>query len=84
MAFGVMGAHYQPGTCADRHNMIDHGMDVQAAIGAPRVLRGGRPRSSAACRHRLPAAERPRPRRGSRVLASGGAQAIRIDWRAAC
>ncbi|MCY1706604.1 gamma-glutamyltransferase [Pannonibacter sp. SL95] len=39
MSFGVMGGHYQP--CGHVHvltNMIDHGMDVQEAIDAPRLF----------------------------------------------
>ena len=78
-----MGAHYQPmGHMQIVTNMIDHGMDVQTAIDAPRaffvdqqtvVERGGEPPTA----HGLTA-------RGHHVaLASspwGGAQAIGIDW----
>jgi gamma-glutamyltranspeptidase / glutathione hydrolase len=38
-SFGVMGAHYQPmGHAQIVSNLIDYGMDVQAAIDAPRVF----------------------------------------------
>ena len=55
MPFGVMGAHYQPmGHAHIVTNMVDYGMDVQAAIDhAAHVLRRrDRPWSSAACRRR--------------------------------
>src|SRR5947199_10035338 len=39
MPFGVMGAHYQPmGHAQVITNMVDYGMDVQAAIDGPRPL----------------------------------------------
>ena len=39
MSFGVMGADYQPmGHAQVVTNMVDYGMDVQAAIDAPRVF----------------------------------------------
>ena len=39
MAFGVMGAHYQPmGHVQIVLNLVDYGMDVQSAIDAPRVF----------------------------------------------
>src|SRR5205085_4157553 len=39
MAFGVMGAHYQPmGHVQLITNMIDYGLDVQSAIDAPRAF----------------------------------------------
>jgi gamma-glutamyltranspeptidase/glutathione hydrolase len=83
MAFGVMGAHYQPmGHTQIVTNLVDHGMDLQAAIDAPRaffveqqtvVERG----LSAATLEGLRA-------RGHRVAFAqapwGGAQAIQIDW----
>ena len=39
LSFGVMGAHYQPmGHAQFITNMVDYGMDVQAAIDAPRAF----------------------------------------------
>src|SRR5262249_59112578 len=39
MSFGVMGAHYQPmGHAQVVTNIVDYGMDVQAAIDAPRAF----------------------------------------------
>ena len=39
LSFGVMGAHYQPmGHAQVITNMVDYGMDVQAAIDAPRAF----------------------------------------------
>jgi gamma-glutamyltranspeptidase/glutathione hydrolase len=83
LAFGVMGAHYQPmGHAQIITNLLDHGMDVQAAIDAPRaffvgqqtIIERGLPASTAAG-----LAER-----GHQVAIApapwGGAQAIRIDW----
>ena len=55
MPFGVMGADYQPmGHAHVVTNMVDYGMDVQAAIDhAAHVLSKARPPwSSAACRRR--------------------------------
>jgi gamma-glutamyltranspeptidase/glutathione hydrolase len=84
MAFGVMGAHYQPmGHAQLVTNLVDYGMDVQAAIDAPRAFFVGEQTQ----------VERGLPRasvdgliaRGhDAVLAPlpwGGAQAIRIDAR---
>ena len=54
MSLGVMGA-----LPADGHvqssvpNLVDYGMDVQAAIDAPRVLEGELTWSNAACRQHL-------------------------------
>src|SRR5882672_3896600 len=82
MAFGVMGAHYQPmGHVQLVTNLVDYGMDVQAAIDAPRaffvgeqtVVERGLPRAAveglAARGHDVVTAQLP----------WGGAQAIRID-----
>ena len=83
LAFGVMGGSYQSmGHAHAISNMVDHGMDVQAALDAPRafwedgtivVERG----VSAATADGLKA-------RGHQVavrpLPLGGGQAIRIDW----
>jgi gamma-glutamyltranspeptidase / glutathione hydrolase len=83
MAFGVMGAHYQPmGHAQVVTNMVDYGMDVQAAIDAPRaffvdgqtVVERGLPRSTIDALttrgHEVTLAQSP----------WGGGQAIRIDW----
>jgi gamma-glutamyltranspeptidase/glutathione hydrolase len=84
MVFGVMGAHYQPmGHVHVVTNMVDHGMDVQAAIDAPRaffvndqtVVERGILR---------PTIEGLRARGHEVALAHspwGGGQAIQIDWR---
>ena len=67
MAFGVMGAHYQPmGHVQIVTNMVDYGMDVQAAIDAPRAFFDG---AETVVERGLPLAtvaglERARPRRG--------------------
>jgi gamma-glutamyltranspeptidase/glutathione hydrolase len=83
LSFGVMGAHYQPmGHVEVVVNMIDYGMDVQAAIDAPRVFFEGE----------KTVVERGVPMQtieglkalGHDVMARpspwGGGQAIRIDW----
>ncbi|MCH9020987.1 MAG: gamma-glutamyltransferase [Proteobacteria bacterium] len=83
MTFGVKGAHYQPfGHVHFLTNVIDYGMDLQAALDAPRVFRYGEicevergiPRDSArgleALGHQVEIAKSP----------LGGGQAIRIDW----
>ena len=82
LAFGVMGAHYQPmGHSQIITNLVDYDMDVQAAIDAPRaffvgdetIVERGLPR---ACIEGLRA-------RGHHVVIAaspwGGGQAIRID-----
>jgi gamma-glutamyltranspeptidase / glutathione hydrolase len=83
LAFGVMGAHYQPmGHAQFVTNLIDYGMDVQAAIDAPRaffvrdksvVERGLPPASIEGLRARGHDVE-------LAVSPWGGGQAIRIDW----
>ena len=83
MSFGVMGGHYQAvGHAHVIGNMVDHGMDVQAAIDAPRVFFDGditlvERAVSAATVAGLEA-------RGHdvavRPLPLGGGQAIQIDW----
>jgi len=83
MPFGVMGAHYQPmGHAQLVTNIVDYGMDVQAAIDAPRaffagtasIVERGVPPSTIAGLKRLghELVEAPSP--------WGGGQAIRIDW----
>jgi gamma-glutamyltranspeptidase / glutathione hydrolase len=83
MPFGVMGAHYQPmGHAQVITNVVDYGMDVQAAIDAPRaffvdaasVVERGLPGATLAGLED----------RGHLVVTAplpwGGGQAIRIDW----
>jgi gamma-glutamyltranspeptidase/glutathione hydrolase len=83
LAFGVMGGGYQAmGHAHVVSNMVDHGMDVQQAIDAPRVFAEG---AKTVIERGVPAATveglksrghdiavRPQP--------YGGGQAIRIDW----
>ena len=83
MPFGVMGAHYQPmGHAHVITNMVDYGMDPQAAIDLPRVFYEG---EDTQVERGIPAAtvEELR-RRGHTVVVKesphGGGQAIRIDW----
>ena len=83
MAFGVMGAHYQPmGHVQIVTNMVDHGMDVQSAIDSPRAFFVG---EDTVLERGVPAATAEGlAARGHRVAKAaapwGGAQAIRIDW----
>jgi gamma-glutamyltranspeptidase/glutathione hydrolase len=83
LSFGVMGAHYQPmGHVQVVTNMVDYGMDVQAAIDGPRaffeggetVVERGVPGATVAGLKARghDVALRPAP--------LGGGQAIRIDW----
>ncbi len=82
LAFGVMGAHYQPmGHAQLVTGMVDHGLDVQAAIDAPRVFFVG---EETVVERGLPAATlQELTARGHRLVVApapwGGAQAIRID-----
>jgi gamma-glutamyltranspeptidase/glutathione hydrolase len=83
LSFGVMGAHYQPmGHGQFITNMVDYGMDVQAAIEAPRAFFVG---ESSVVERGLPdtTVEGLRARHHDVVRAPspwGGAQAIGIDW----
>jgi gamma-glutamyltranspeptidase / glutathione hydrolase len=83
MPFGVMGADYQPmGHAHVITNMVDYGMDVQAAIDHPRVFFEG---EKTEVERGVPAATVEALRsRGhdvvSRPLPFGGGQAIVIDW----
>ena len=83
LSFGVMGAHFQPmGHTLVVTNIVDFGMDVQAAIDSPRAFFEGP----------VTLVERGIPAdtiaglkaRGHEVLVSpypmGGGQAIAIDW----
>lgn len=84
VAFGVMGAHYQPmGHVQMMLNMVDYGMDVQSAIDAPRAFFEG---DSTVVERSMPqAVVDGLTSRGHRVVTAptpwGGAQAIRIDWK---
>ncbi len=82
MAFGVMGGHYQAaGHVRFVSNLVDHGMDPQRAIEAPRsFVEDGELRLEAG----YPAAHHARlAALGHRVVVPpmpiGGAQAIRLD-----
>jgi gamma-glutamyltranspeptidase / glutathione hydrolase len=83
LSFGVMGAHYQPmGHAHVITNMIDYGMDVQAAIDFPRVFFEG---DDTLVERGVPQATRTGlAERGHNVAVRpsphGGGQAIRIDW----
>jgi gamma-glutamyltranspeptidase / glutathione hydrolase len=83
MSFGVMGGHYQAvGHAHVIGNMVDHGMDVQAAIDAPRVFFDGD--VTLVERGVSTAAVAGLKARGHNVavrpLPLGGGQAIQIDW----
>jgi gamma-glutamyltranspeptidase/glutathione hydrolase len=84
VAFGVMGAHYQPmGHVQMVLNLYDYGMDIQSAIDAPRAFFAG---ESTVVERGLPVAtvEGLKARGHNIVIAPspwGGAQAIRIDWK---
>ena len=83
MSFGVMGADYQPmGHAHVITNMVDYGMDVQAAIDSPRIFFLG---EQSEVEHGVSAATIAGLKaRGHdvavRPLPFGGGQAIRIDW----
>jgi gamma-glutamyltranspeptidase/glutathione hydrolase len=78
-----MGAHYQPmGHVQVVTNIVDHGMDVQTAIDAPRVFFVG---EETVVEQNLPRAtiETLRARGHDVTFAHapwGGSQAIHIDW----
>src|SRR5215470_12987604 len=83
LAFGVMEGSYQPmGHAHVISNMVDYGMDVQAAIDAPRVFFEGA--HTLVERGVSAAAVEGLTARGHdvrvRPLPLGGGQAIRIDW----
>ncbi len=83
MPFGVMGADYQPmGHTQVVTNIIDYGMDVQAAIDAPRMFYEG---ETTVVERAVPAATVAGLKsRGHDVALRpaplGGGQAIVIDW----
>jgi len=83
MSFGVMGADYQPmGHTHVVTNMVDYGMDVQAAIDDPRIFYEGdvsvvENGVSAAAVDGLKARGHTVARR---PLPLGGGQTIAIDW----
>jgi gamma-glutamyltranspeptidase/glutathione hydrolase len=85
MPFGVMGGDYQPfGHVHLLTNILDFGMDPQAALDFPRVFYGG---DTALVERGIPAASAAGLRqRGHKVETAseplGGGQAIRIDWQA--
>ena len=84
MPFGVMGADYQPmGHTHVITNMVDYGMDVQAAIDHPRMFYEG---ETTEVERGVPAATvEGLKRRGHNVALRpapwGGGQAIVIDWK---
>jgi gamma-glutamyltranspeptidase/glutathione hydrolase len=84
MPFGVMGGHFQPmGQTLFLSNLLEHGLDVQQALDAPRVLSLG---GAVEVERGLPAATRQGlVARGHRlaeiVKPHGGGQAIWIDPR---
>jgi gamma-glutamyltranspeptidase/glutathione hydrolase len=83
MAFGVMGGGYQAmGHAHFVSNLVDYGMDLQAAIDEPRIFFEGEPvvverGVSEAVFQDLRARGHDAIRR---PVPLGGAQAIRIDW----
>jgi gamma-glutamyltranspeptidase/glutathione hydrolase len=83
MSFGVMGAHYQPmGHMQVVTNIVDFGMDVQAAIDFPRLFIEN---DEVVVEQGIaPAAIEGLRERGHRVAMRGspwgGGQAIQIDW----
>jgi gamma-glutamyltranspeptidase/glutathione hydrolase len=83
MPFGVMGAHYQPmGHTQVITNVVDYGLDPQAAIDMPRAFFVGD--ASVVERGVPPATVAGLEQRGHRVMVAptpwGGGQAIAIDW----
>jgi gamma-glutamyltranspeptidase / glutathione hydrolase len=83
LAFGVMGANFQPmGHAQVITNLVDYGMDLQAAIDAPRVFFEGE--DTVVERGVRAAAVEGLTARGHQVTVRerpwGGAQAIAIDW----
>jgi len=85
MPYGVMGGAYQPfGHVHFLTNLLDYGMDPQAALDAPRVFHS---EGLLEAEHGIgPATIAGLQARGHRVLSAdeplGGGQAILIDWKA--
>ena len=83
LAFGVMGAHYQPmGHAHVVTNLVDYRMDLQAAIDSPRVFFEG---EDTIVERGIPAAtidglEQRDHHVTVRQRPWGGGQAIAIDW----
>jgi gamma-glutamyltranspeptidase/glutathione hydrolase len=83
LSFGVMGGSYQPmGHAQVIGNMVDHGMDVQAAIDLPRAFFDG---DRTLIERGLPSATVDGLKaRGHEIAVRpvpwGGGQAIAIDW----
>jgi gamma-glutamyltranspeptidase/glutathione hydrolase len=83
LSFGVMGAHYQPmGHTQVITNVVDYGLDPQAAIDMPRAFFVGD--ASVVERGMPPATVAGLEQRGHQVTVAptpwGGGQAIAIDW----
>ena len=83
LCFGVMGGHYQPmGHSYVLSNWIDHGMDLQEALDAPRFQPEG---ERLGVERGIPAETRAGlTERGHQLLDSdkpyGGGQCIYVDW----
>jgi gamma-glutamyltranspeptidase / glutathione hydrolase len=83
MPFGVMGGDYQPfGHVHLLGNMIDHGMDPQAALDCPRVFYedGGVSAESGIPAETLEALQRFGHRTTQAEEPFGGGQCVQIDW----
>jgi gamma-glutamyltranspeptidase/glutathione hydrolase len=86
VSFGVMGGQYQPvGQAHVLGNMLDYGMDPQAALDCPRLFFEG---GVVGVESGIPAAlRRELKRRGHRIAQLpvneplGGGQVIAIDWK---
>ena len=82
MAFGVMGAHFQPmGHVYVMSNMFEYGMDAQEALDAPRVFFEGDAllTEETVPQHVVAALQRLGHRVGQRHLPWGGGQIVVMD-----
>jgi gamma-glutamyltranspeptidase/glutathione hydrolase len=82
MAFGVMGAHFQPmGHVYVMSNMFEYGMDPQEALDAPRVFFEGEAllAEETVPQHVVAALERLGHRVEQRLLPWGGGQIVVMD-----